>query len=503
MTHPYRAPGERPDEPAPRLSMRDALLRAAKRAVVRFDAWMNPITGFGTTRDKTTYGRVAPFVPLDDNTLSNLLHGSDMAERMVSAVPSAMLQKGFYVETGDVKVDEQIAEKFDALAIRTKLFEAIWGARGYGGGALLLGADDGQEASEPLDLDRVRDLTYVHAVDRRFLRPVAYYDDPQHPKFGQPELYAVTLAGGHIYSDSVVHESRLVIFRGATTGSQERLRLNGWDLSVLQRPHDILRQFDTGWRSVETMLTDANQAVFKMTALADIIGAEGGQEALEKRAQTMDLYRSVMRAIVVDADSQESFERQAVSFENIPQTLDKLMLRLAASVPMPVTILMGQSPAGMNATGESDFRWWYDYIDADRTLNLAPQIRRIAMVWLRSEASPVSKLPERIEVTFPNLWTPTPKEDAELRKLIADRDAIYINAQVFTPEEVALVRGQTGGYDAEIVLSDESIKAREDGLKVDLEQLAKGSMTEDEGDDIDPALDRLDAGDEQEGERDG
>ncbi len=39
---------------------------------------------------------------------------------------------------------------------------------------------------------------------------------------------------------------------------------------------------------------------------------------------------------------------------------------------MPVTILMGQSPAGMNATGESDFRWHYDRIKSRQTLHIAP-----------------------------------------------------------------------------------------------------------------------------------
>lgn len=443
--------------------------------VARLDSFYNDVTGMGTARDKTTYGRVQPFVPLEDETISSLLHVNDMAERMVSIVPAEMLREGFNIETGKAELDTICEEKCEALSLREKLFEAIWGARGYGGGALVLGADDGQDAALPLDLDRVKGLEYVHSVDRRYLNPVEYYDDPEHPKFGTPSLYSVTIEGGHNVAMSEVHESRLVIFRGAMTGLRERRMVRGWDLSVLQRPHNILRQFDTGWSAVETMLTDANQAIFKMTAIADIIATPGGEKMLTERVRLMDMFRSFVRAIVVDADSNESFERQAVSFENIPQVLEKFMLRLAASVQIPVTILMGQSPAGMNATGDADFRWFYNRIRAEQTLMLGPRIRRIMQVWLRSKDSPTKgRLPDAMKVKFPSLWTETPLDESQRRKVIAETDAIQINAQMFTPDELALLRSQPDGFNSDLVLSEDAIAARKAAVAVDLERIKSG-----------------------------
>lgn len=448
----------------------------------RFDAsFINALTGVGTSRDKTTYGYAKPFVPLDNETLTRLLHTSDMAERMVSIVPSEMLREGFSIESGDADLDSECAEKFEALALRENLFVAMWGARGYGGSALVMGADDGQDADRPLNLDRVRDLSYVHAVDRRHLSPRAYYDDPEHPKFGRPSVYSVTRQGGNAWSMSDVHESRLVLFRGATTGERERTQLQSWDLSVLQRAHDTLRQFDTGWSALETMLTDSNQSVYKITGLADLVGKPGGQTYIQERVRLIDMARSFIRAIIVDSDSQESFERQSVSFENIPQTMQVLMLRLAAAVQIPVTILMGQSPAGMSATGDSDFRWFFNRVRAEQTLMLAPRIRRMMRIWLQSKASPTKgKLPKSLQVKFPPLWTLDPLQEAQRRKTIAEADGLSVQGQILTPDEVALARFRPGGFDADLVLTKDGIAAREAALKFDLERIAEGERATEE-----------------------
>lgn len=454
----------------------DAAIEALERRT-RLDAWTNEVTGFGTSRDKTTYGRhvASPF--LTDEEIATLYHHDDMAARMVDIVPQEMLREGFVVSTEEPELDRALAEKLDELGAAARLAEGVRWGRCFGGGAVLIGADDGRDASAPLVPERARDIRYLRSFDRRVLWPLTYYDDPGSPRLGEVRSYAVTSEGTIGSSVAEVHESRLLLFGGAPTGTRERAQLAGWDMSVLQRPHEVLRQFNTGWKSVEILLTDANQAVFKMTGLAEIVAEPDGEQKLQTRARLVDLYRSVLRAIVVDADSQESFERQTVSFSDIPATLDKFMLRLAAAVQIPVTILMGQSPAGMSATGDSDFRWFYDRIRSEQTTTLGPKIRRLADVWLRTRAGQDAckgRMPESLTVSFPSLWQETPANEATRRKAIAEADAIYVNASIFTPDEIALVRGRTDGFDKDLLLDDASVKAREQALKFDLEQISAG-----------------------------
>ncbi len=448
------------------------LREALANVVRRFDSWQNPLTGFGTSRDKTTFSEFLPLRPLSDQQLSSLYHGDDMAARMVDVVPQEMLREGFVVETGDPKLDGVVRERFDTLGLREKVLDALTWGRLYGGSAIVLGADDGRPATTPLAPEQARSLDWLYVLDRRYLFPLTYYETLGHPKYGEPELFSISTASGGSASGFAIHESRLVLFRGARTGIRERTERTSWDYSVLQRPYEILRQFNTGWKAVEVLLTDGNQAVLKMSGLAEMI-ASGERSSLEARLEILDMYRSVLRALVIDADGGEGFERQSVSFSDIPGVLDKYMLRLAAAVQMPVTILMGQSPAGMNATGESDFRWFYDRIRSEQTNYLAPRIRRIVDVLFATRE--LQAKPEGgVVIKFPSLWAETPSVEAARRKTIAEADAVYVNAGVVLPEEVALTRLRPAGFESEITLSEESARTRENVLKDELAKLEAG-----------------------------
>lgn len=470
------------------MSFYDALKKVGLEAIerrlegVKLDAWVNELTGFGTALDKTTYGSYRSFGRLDDITLSALYHENDVAARMVDVVPEEMLREGFDLELGNPDLNKAAAEKVESLNLIPKLADAMRWARCYGGAALLLGADDGRPASMPLVEERVRSLEYVYDIDRRFLWPLTYYTEDGHPKLGEPETFMVTTAAGTASNAKIVHESRLVIFRGTPTGKLERRQFAGWDLSVLQRANEVIRQFDTSWKAVELMLTDGNQAVYKISGLAKII-ATGGEELLRARLRIIELYRSIMRGIVISADpgegggQPEEFSRQQTSLAGVADTMQQCMLRLASAVQIPVTILMGQSPAGMNATGDSDFRWFFNRMKSQQRLMLTPKIRRIMRVWLQTQGSPTGgKIPDTFEIKYPELWTPTPTEAATIRKTNADADKVYFDMGAIEADEVAIDRFGPDGTD-DLKLSPEGLKAREERLALDLKKIAAGEDT--------------------------
>jgi len=474
------------------MKMVEALQKFAMNPIemarARYDAWVNEMTGFGTFRDKTTYGHHEWSLRLADQELSSLYHHHDMAGRMVDVVPDEMLREGFDVDVADAAKNTTIAEKLDNLQVVSKMADAIRWGRLYGGGALLLGCDDGQDPSKPLKPARAKDINYVYVIERRVLWPSSWYTDRNNPKIGQPETYVVTpmVGGGSSSIPILVHESRLLRFNGAKTGSFEKLQMAGWDMSVLQRPHEVMRMFGTGWKAVEVLLTDGNQAVLKMTGLAEMI-ASGNMEALRKRLTLMELYRSVMRALVIDADAKEEYTRNSITFAGIPDTLDKFMLRLAASVQIPVTILMGQSPAGMNATGDSDFRWFYDRMRSEQTRELTPPIRRLTKIWLETQAGQRLKMqlgaeggigqPDPVTVKYPELWRETPSAEAARRLAIAQADEIYMTNQATLPEEVALSRFRPEGYNGDSIQMEKTARqAREKLLKDDVGKITTGEL---------------------------
>lgn len=441
---------------------------------VRLDSWQNQVTGFGTALDKTTYTTYVGSPLLSDEQLSNLYHGDDLAARMVDIVPDEMMRKGVDVDVGDTKLNTELGDHLEAIALEANFADGWRWGRCFGGAAILLGADDGRPAHLPLKPERAKSLAYLHVLDRRYLWPMTYYREPG-PKMGRPETYLVAPSSAYVDQGFArVHESRLVLFGGATTAAREREANNTWDLSVLQRAFEALRSFNTGFQSAEQLLTDAHQAVFKMQGLAEAITAQG-EEAIRTRIELLNRFRSNIRALVVDAGDPsggagaEEFERQSVSFTDIPNMLDRLQLRLAASVMIPVTILMGQSPAGMNATGESDFRWFYDRIASEQTRKATPAIRRIVKVALATKQFAATA--KTVEIKFPPLWTEPPSAVAQTRKALLDGDAVAINAGMLLPEEAALSRFRPDGFAQEIKLTPQAEKAREEALGAELERM--------------------------------
>jgi phage-related protein (TIGR01555 family) len=430
----------------------------------QFDSWTNDVTGFGTGDDKTTYTRFLGAQLLSQQELSNLYHGDDLAARMVDVVPDEMLREGFAVDVGDQGLNTAIADKLEAMMVDERFANGIRWGRCFGEGAILIGADDGRRASQPLIPERARDVNYLHVMDGRYYWPITYYREAGHPQLGQPETFGVMPPGNSGQPSAIVHETRLIRFGGAPTGDQERNVNLSRDYSVLQRAIEALRAFNTGFKAVEILLTDGHQSVFKMQGLAEMIGS-GGEALAMARLKIINLYRSVLRAIVVDAGDKESgvgaedFSRNSVSFSDIPKTLDSFMLRLAAAVQIPVTILMGQSPAGMNATGESDFRWFYDRIRSEQTRRLAPKIRRLIRVLLATKAW--NKPPKIITIKFPPLWSEAPLQAAQTRKTLIEGDTLLSDAGIILPEEVATQRLKPEGFQAELVLTPEGVKVRE------------------------------------------
>src|SRR5690349_15394041 len=81
----------------------------------RTDGWENAVTGFGTSRDKTTYGRFFQNVLLSDQACSDLFHHADVPRRIVEALPQEMLREPFEVDVGDLGVNERVAERLEQL----------------------------------------------------------------------------------------------------------------------------------------------------------------------------------------------------------------------------------------------------------------------------------------------------------------------------------------------------------------------------------------------------
>lgn len=421
----------------------------------RLDNWQNPYMGYGTSRDKLTYGYHTYSPRLTDEELSSLFYADDVAAKLVEKRPEEAFRRGYKLCNADDEAAAKDAYELGrALDVDAKLQEAFTWGRLYGGALLVIGAEGGQPWT-PLDETRVRDVRFLNVVDRRFCYIEKYYSDPLAPKYGQPEIYGVMGGDGMTV---FVHESRVIRFDGLPVDMRKKRELNGWTYSVLQRPYDVMRTFATAFQAAGVLTADASQAVFTIKGLFEMI-ASGEKDRLQTRMQLVDMSRSAARAVLLDADG-EKFERVATNFAGLPDMLDRMMMRLASSVDMPVTILMGRSPAGQNATGESDFTHWYDSIKSQQTKELTPKLLRLYRILSRGALANAT-------IEWAPLYEMTEKERAEIEKYEAETWATYIDKGVLYPQEVALAKFGTS-TNGEIVI-DEDVRQKSLEAEYELE----------------------------------
>lgn len=437
------------------------------------------MTGVGDLQRDKRLGGSFDSVVLTYAQEADLWQGNALAGRIVETWPNEMVREGWrlVVRGGDAdarEVAEQVEAHFEQIGLVEALWEALAYESAYGGGAALLGCRDFRGLSAPLEVDRVSSFDWVTTFDPSEIVPRYWYTDPRAPNFGRPSHYEISpyaegLAVGNTVVNPtpiLVHESRLIIFRGYRVSRRRSMTGKlGWGQSKLGRVYGVLRDHNMGFDAAAILLHDFAQAVFKIKDLASAM-AEDRDDEIKTRTQAVELSRSVARAIIIDAE--EEFERKQTPITGLPETLDRFCTMLAAAADMPLTLLMGQSPAGMNATGESDIRFFYDRVRAAQVKRLRPALEKVTAITFRALGI---KEPEQWSIEFNPLWQQSANELAEARKTQAETDKVYIEAMVVSPADVAKSRFGGDGYSFETQVDFEERDKLEEEAK-ETERLA-------------------------------
>lgn len=425
------------------------------------DSWQNPTTGVGGSEDKSA-GFI--FVPGTDRiwsavNLAELYEVDDIAARIVDALPDAAFERGWRIDSNlEAQQAEAVRDSVDYFRLQEQYLRARKWARLYGGAAVYIGSDDGPQDS-PLRYGGR--LHFLQPYERDELQPCRYYDDPLSQKFGDPSHYRLTpIRNVSTAPTLVIHETRLIVLHGVDTTPRKRAQNNGWGSSVLIRPMKAIQQFYAAYAIVLSLLADANQNVYKWKGLADLLLA-GKEELIEARMRLMDRVRSTVKGIAIDAD-EEDFIRSQINVSGIDAVLDKYALRISSAARTPMTVLHGSSPAGLNATGESDLRNWHSQAETERSDHATPAMERFLRVLFRAQNGPTRGLePSTWSIKWPSLWSPTPREEADIRSINAQTDQTYVDMQVLKPSHVAKARFTGDTEQQTPLLNPDEIKALE------------------------------------------
>lgn len=446
---------------------------------LRTDGLVNAFTGQGTSRDRRSYTKHRT-KPLSDTAALDLARGNWLAKRIVNWLPRECFRKGWTLSIpGKPELVKKVTTAIGGaggLRLNWNMKRAGAMARAAGGSALfpvLTGALP--KLSEPLDLEtdgnRILKVEAFHLLEPRELTPLKFYGDIEHPKFRQPELYEVwPLSGGMTMARAVVvHESRLLVFRGERL-TEEALpgQRWGWDDNVLTPVHEAIYDYGISWGSAATLLQNFSQRVIKFAQLAEILKEDTGEALIQKRIANMDMVANVLRALPLDKD--DELVNVSTSVAGLADLLVELAQVVSAAADMTMTRLFGRAPAGMNATGEYDSDADHERIETEQTdVYTDPVESALRMVMLSQDGPTGGKEPPDWSVAWKPLKQQSAKEVAETRKIDAEADQIRIDSGVISRRDAAKSRYGSDTYGDSITVDWTEWEKQE---KVDQERAA-------------------------------
>ena len=242
-----------------------------------------------------------------------------------------------------------------------------------------------------------------------------------------------------------VHSSRLLRIVGNEVPILLKPAYNFLGIPQAQILWDYVLHFQECRVAACRLLKKFSLTVFK-TNMFDSMNRLGPQEAsnLDCRVGYMVQKMSNDGILVVDKESEDVVKLET-PLSGVTDIVRQALEFLAAVNRTPAVKLLGISPSGFNATGESDIRNYYDHIAARQQKMLSAAFKTV-LDCLQLHLT--GRIDPSISFAFNKLGEEDRKSQAETQKTKADTAAVYLDRGALSAEEVrrALADDPQSGY---------------------------------------------------------
>lgn len=435
----------------------------------REDGYVNLLNKYGTKQDNSEAYKFEREPVIPDMQLAGLYEGNGLFSKIIDTPAEEALKHGFDLNLKSDEVNAFVEDALDDLEWEEKAATAIKWARLYGGALIVMLIDDGRGLEEPVDWEHIRSIDELRVYERSIVQPDSsslYQQDyggkgvgNRVSKFGQPEYYYVS----SIYGSFKVHESRCLVFRNGVLPEQtSNATYLFWGMPEYVRIRRALRETVTAHTDSVKLLERSVQAIYSMKGLASLLTTDDGENQVLKRLQLVDTSRGLLNSIAIDSEG-ENYDFKTFQFSGVKDVIDATCNMLSALTNIPQTILFGRSPAGMNATGDSDFESYYNFVEKIQRLMLKRNLRTLLDVVFRAgiASGDVAEEPD-YKLEFKPLWSLSDTEQAAVDQTKAQTEQIkaqtaqlYVDMQALDPTEVRRRLASDEEFDVEDIISED------------------------------------------------
>lgn len=412
------------------MAKRLSVVRATKGAISRderdrklftTDSFQNFALKLGMGTDNALSGSSYGYHPITRiRQLLEWIHrGSWLGGVAIDLVADDMVREGIEIVSTMAPEDVNALQKTLVVnGVWSSIADTIKWARLYGG-AIAVMLIDGQDPKTPLNPDKIGPGQFkgLLVLDRWLVEPsLNDLVTDMGAELGRPKFYKVISTGQGLPAITA-HHTRCLRLEGIRLPYQQRLAENGWGLSVLERLYDRMVAFDSATMGAAQLVHKSYLRIMKIKDMRGIAARAGPAfEGLTRYMELVRFYQGIEGVTLIDAeDSMEILQSGALA--GIAEALQQFGQQLSGALQIPLVRLFGQSPGGLNSSGDSDLRTYYDGINNTQERDLRLPVEKILRVAAKSEEIDI---PDDFTFNFRPLWQMTEKERADTAKVSSE-----------------------------------------------------------------------------------
>ena len=290
-----------------------------------------------------------------------------MIRTCIQTVADDITREWIELKGGENESDEKLEKLADILNKRKiqSLINCAVAKTGYFGGCFIYIDTGTDDPSLPLVVsDKSAEIKEGSKIDFILVDPInctpMEYNaiNPLKKDYMKPKLWSVL--------GTTVHASRLITFTDNEPPLLLKPAYNFLGIPQAQILWDYVLHWNKARVSCVNILDKLNLTVFK-TSMSDILAQADGIYNLDIKMKAFQRYRNNNSVLVCDKDS-ETVENITETISGATDVVRQALEFIACINRTPAVKLLGISPSGFNATGESDIRNYYDHIKAKQEL---------------------------------------------------------------------------------------------------------------------------------------
>lgn len=430
--------------------------------VTMMDAFSNPIARLGYGTQDLLQATQYPLTRTTQNyqMLTSLYRENWIVQNIIETIPGDMVRKWYTLKCNVAPEYVDALQRLERkVHLRKSLLEGMYWGRLYGGAAGIIMVRGQDDLTQPLDYDLILPGCFLGLMilDRwsGIYPEMGQVTDPSDPDFELPEYYTIRdEESGTLISK--VHHSRILRFTGRELPYNEKIMETYWGESEIEAIYSELVKRDNVSGNIASLTFRANVNYLETDSLDQMLAVNNteAQRRFWQTLQTQSVIESNFGTRLVNKG--DVMHNTQYTFTGLADVYDRVMMDVSGAAKTPVTKLFGRSPAGMNATGESDMNNYYDYIDGLRENQLRPLLERLLPIMALSAWGTV---PDDLDIDFPPLQTPDSSEIADIvekktQAILAAFQSDLIDAAT-SLKELKTLSDETSMYNS---ISDEAIK---------------------------------------------